>query len=66
MLLLRNQIWVCSQCLLQVPSRESRQLLLKRLKLSKHFQGKVVKDRVKEKVCGVCHQLTGLLLIGWW
>ena len=42
------------------------QLVLKRSALSKGFQGKVYKDRVREGVCEVCDQLVDILLIGWW
>ena len=52
--------------LLQWPSKKSRQLVLKRLKLPEGSQGKVFKDRVKEEDCGVCDQLVDILLIGWW
>ena len=52
--------------LLQWPSKKSRQLVLKRLKLPEGSQGKVFKDRVKEEDCGVCDQLVDIVLIGWW
>ena len=38
----------------RAPSKESRQLVLKRPELPEGFQGKVFKDRVKERGCGVC------------
>ena len=38
--------------------------MLKRSELSKGFQGKVFKDRVREGHCGVCDQLVDTLLIG--
>ena len=50
----------------RAPSKESRQLMLKRLKLPNGFQGKVFKDRVREGSCGVHDQLVDILLIGWW
>ena len=55
-----------AQCLLQAPSKESRQLVLKRPEPSKGFQGKVSKDRLREGDYGVCDQLVDILLIGWW
>ena len=42
--------WRKVQCLLQVPSKESRQLVLKRPELPTGFQGKVLKDGVREEV----------------
>ena len=44
-------------------SKESRQLVLKRPELTKGFQGKVLKDKVRESG-GVCDQLMDLFLIG--
>ena len=40
--------------------------MLKRPELPESFQGKVYKDRVRKGVCGLCDQLVGILLIGWW
>ena len=53
-------------CLLQGPSKKSRQLVLKRPKLPEGSQGKVFKDRVEEEGCGMCDQLVYILLTGWW
>ena len=53
-------------CLLQWPSKKSRQLVLKRPNPHEGSQGKVFKDRVKEEDCGMCDQLVDILLIGWW
>ena len=39
--------------------------MLKRLKLLEGFQGKVFKDRVRERFAGYCDQLMDILLIGW-
>ena len=50
----------------RAPSKESRWLVLKRLKFLKDCQGKVFKDRVKEEDCGVYDQLGAILLIGCW
>ena len=58
--------WRKVQRLLQAPSKESRQLVLKRPQLPDGFQGKVFKHRVREGGCGVCDQLVDILLIGWW
>ena len=40
--------------------------MLKGLELPEGFQGKLYKDRVRERSCGVCDQLMDILLIGWW
>ena len=37
---------------MQAPSKESRQLVLERPKLPDGFEGKVFKDRVRERVVG--------------
>ena len=37
---------------MQVPNKESQQLVLKRPKLLNGFQGKAFKDRVRERVAG--------------
>ena len=50
----------------KLPSKDSRQLVLKRPELPYGFQGKVFKDRLREGGCGVCDQLADILLIGWW
>ena len=50
----------------RAPSKESRQLVLKRPELPEGFQGKVFKNRMREGCCGVCDQLVDILLIGWW
>ena len=50
---------------LQAPSKESRQLVLKRPEFPEGFQGKVCKDSEGEG-CGVGDQLVDILLIGWW
>ena len=80
LLLLLNLAWVClptwskdnlltpgcgdGKCSVycRAPSKESRQLVLKR---PDGFQGKVFKDRVRERGCGVHDQLLDILLIGW-
>ena len=49
----------------QAPSKESKQLVLKRPKLPEGFQENVFKDRVRERAAGVCDQLADILLIGW-
>ena len=41
-------------------------LMLKKPELCDGFQGKVFKDRVRERCCGVCDQLVDILLTGWW
>ena len=47
------------------PSKESRQLVLKRPELCDGFQRKVLKDRVREGDCGVCDKLwTFFWLVG--
>ena len=51
--------------LLQMPSKESRQLVLKKSELTEGFQGKVFKDRVRKRDCGVYDQLVDIFLIGW-
>ena len=58
--------WKKVKYLLQAPNKESRQLMLKRPKLPKGFQGEVFKDKVRAGGCGVCDQLVGVFLIGWW
>ena len=40
--------------------------MLKRPKLPDGFQGKVFKDRVRERRRGLCDHLVDILLIGWW
>ena len=50
----------------RAPSKESRQLVLKRPQLPEGFQRKVFKNRVREGVFGVCYQHMDILLIGWW
>ena len=51
----------------RAPSKESRWILLERLKFLKGIcQGKVFKDRLKEGDCGVYDQLVDILLIGRW
>ena len=55
----------CSVCC-RAPSKESRQLVLRRPNHPESFQGKVFKDRIREGWCGVCDQLMDILLIGWW
>jgi len=52
------------QCLLQEPSKESRQLVLKRPKLPEGCQGKVFKDSVRVRSYGVGGQLMDILLPG--
>ena len=47
------------------PCKESRQLLLKIAELLDDFQGKVFKDRVRERGWEVLDQLVDILLIGW-
>ena len=47
-----------------MPSKDSRQLVLKRPELTEGFQGKVFKDRVRKRDCGVYDQLMDILLIG--
>ena len=47
------------------PCKESRQLLLKTPELLDDFQGKVLKDRVRERGWEVLDQLVDIL-IGWW
>ena len=51
---------------LQAPSKESRQLVLKRPELPNGFQGQVFKDKVREVGGAVCDQLVDILLIGGW
>ena len=43
----------------------SRQLVLKRPKLPRGFQGKVSKDRVREEGCREYDQLMEVLRTGW-
>ena len=50
----------------KAPRKEFRQPVLWRPKPPSGFQGKLFKDRLKERGCGVCEQLLGLLLVGWW
>ena len=59
--------WVMLKCDVGAKhqSKESRQLVLKSPELTKGFQGRVLKDKVREG-CGVCDQLMDLFLIGWW
>ena len=52
------------QSLLQAPSKLSRQLVLKRPKLPRGFEGKVSKDRVREEGCGEYDQLVEVLQTG--
>ena len=53
--------------LLQEPSKESRQLVLKRPQIPSGFQGKVFKNTVKEGVCGCVDKLMDILVMGcWW
>ena len=47
------------------PSKQSRQLILKRPKVPKAFQGKVFKDG-EGGGHEVCDPLMDILLIGWW
>ena len=54
------------QCLLQGPSKGSRQPVLKRSGLPDSFQGRVFKDRVSGKVCRVHDYLMDILQISWW
>ena len=54
------------QYFLQAPSKESRQLVLKRPKCPRDSKGKVFKDRVRERSCEMCGQLVDILLTGWW
>ena len=51
-------------CLLQGPSKKSRQLVLKRPKLPEGFQGKVFKDSVRVGNYGEDGQLMDILLPG--
>ena len=57
--------WIVVKCNVgaEHQSKESRQLVLKRPELTKGFQGKVLKDKVRESG-GVCDQLMDLFLIG--
>lgn len=50
----------------KAPSKQHRQLTLKRPKLPDGFQGSVFKGKVKERACRVPDQLTDVLLTGWW
>ena len=45
-------------------TKNSRQLVLKRLELPNNFQEKVFIDRTREGVGGVCDQLMDILLTG--
>ena len=54
------------QHLLQEPSKESGQLVLKRYKVPQSLQRQAFKDRVKEVGSEVCRQLTDIHLICWW
>lgn len=47
------------------PSKESGQLMLRRLELPDDFQRCDFKDKMRERVMG-CLIVPGLLLIGWW
>ena len=47
----------------QAPSKENSQLVFKKLKLLSGFQGRVFKDKEKERV--VCNWLMYILLVGW-
>ena len=49
----------------RAPSKDSRQLVLKRPELPDGFQGKVFKDRMREGCYGVGDQFVDILLIGW-
>ena len=59
--------WIVVKCNVGAKhqSQESRQLVLKSPELTKGFQGKVLKDKVREG-CVVFDQLMDLFLIGWW
>ena len=48
----------------RVPSQESRWLMLKKPELPHCFQGKFLKDRVREGECELCDQLVDILLTG--
>ena len=45
---------VCAEEKYREPSKENGQLMLKRSELPDGFQGRVFKDRVRERVVGVC------------
>ena len=49
-----TSLWRKVWHLLQAPSKEYRQLILKRLELLNGFQGGVFKDSLRERVVGVC------------
>ena len=48
-------------CLLQWPSKKSRQLVLRRLKLQRGFSGKGFKDKVRDGSRGVGVQLMNIV-----
>ena len=50
----------------RAPNKESRQLMLKRPRLSNGFQEQVFKGRVREVGYRMWDQLVYSLLIGWW
>ena len=60
-----NQNVVMESAAFITPSKEFRQLILKRPKVPKGFQGKVFKDS-EGGGHEVCDPLTDILLIGWW
>ena len=57
--------WRKVQRLLQAPSKESRQLVLKSPNSLKAFRERFFKTGWR-RGCGMCDQLTDSLLIGWW
>ena len=62
-----NRLWWRKvQHLLQVPSKEMGQLLLKRPQLPDGFQGRVFEDSVGRGGSQMCDQLRYNPLIGWW
>ena len=54
------------QCLLTVPNEHSLWLILKSHELLDGFQGKVFRDRLREKSCQARDQLVDVLMAGWW
>ena len=54
------------QCLSQMPSKESKQLVLKMPELPKAFRKQFLKTGWVRGVVGCCDQLMAIPLIGWW
>ena len=50
----------------RVPSKENKQLVLKRPELPNGFQGRVFKSNIRGVGCRVPDQLVDVPLIAWW